>query len=102
MRASHGALSSSTSLIMSVAMGPGWTELQRMPSLACWIAVDFVKSRTAPLVAVYAAVKPGAPTRPAVDEMLMMDPPPARRMAGIAYLVARHTSFTLTALMRAH
>ena len=37
---------------MSVAIGPGCTELQRILSLACCTAVDFVKSRTAPLVAV--------------------------------------------------
>jgi len=55
------------SLIMSVAIGPGCTELHRMPSRACWIAVALVKSRTAPLVAVYAAVSPGLPTSPAVD-----------------------------------
>src|SRR5712691_10511946 len=99
-RCSHRALFSSTSLIMSVAIGPGWTELQRMFSLACWTAVDFVKSRTAPLVAVYAAVPPGLPTRPAVDEMLMIDPPPACRIAGIAHFVPRKTPLTLTAMMR--
>src|SRR5947207_13606398 len=85
---------------MSVAIGPGCTELQRMLSRACWIAVDLVKSRTAPLVAVYAAVSPGLPTSPAVDEMLMMEPPPACRMAGIAHFVPRNTPLALTAMMR--
>src|SRR5258705_7827336 len=71
-----------------------------MPSLACWMAVDLVKRRTAPLVAVYAAVPPGAPTRPAVDEMLMIDPPPACRIGGIAPLLPRKTPLTLTAMKR--
>ena len=30
-------------------MTPGWTELARIPSLACCTAVDLVISRTAPL-----------------------------------------------------
>src|SRR6266849_4848392 len=64
------------------------------------MAVDFVNKRTAPLVAVYAAVPPGAPTSPAVDEMLMIEPPPACRNAGIACFVPRKTPLTLTAMMR--
>src|SRR5256886_17677364 len=85
---------------MSVAIGPGGTELQRILSFACWMARDLVKSGTAPLVALYAAVSPGLPTSPAVDEMLMMEPPPACRMAGIAHLVPRNTPLTLTAMIR--
>src|SRR5712691_5544168 len=92
-RSSHAARFASTSLIMSVAIGPGCTELQRMFSLACWMAVAFVNSRTAPLVAVYAAVSPGLPTSPAVEEMLMIEPPPARRSAGIAHFVPKKTPF---------
>src|SRR5258705_12906676 len=72
-----------------------------MPSLACWMAVDLVKRRTAPLVAVYAAVPPGAPTRPAVDEMLMIDPPPACRIGGVPHFLPQETPLPLTALMRA-
>ena len=36
---------------MGVAIGPGWTELHRMLSLAYWIAMDLVKVHTAPLEA---------------------------------------------------
>src|SRR5258705_13192781 len=72
-----------------------------MPSLACWMAVDLVKRRTAPLVAVYAAVPPGAPTRPAVDEMLMIDPPPACRIGGGGHLRPRKNPPPLAPLMRA-
>src|SRR5262249_37527304 len=100
--ASQDSRFSSTSSIMSVAIGPGCTELQRMLSLACWLAVDLVKSRTAPWWAVYAAVSPGLPTRPAVDEMLMMEPPPDARIAGSAHFVPRNTPLTLTAMMRSH
>src|SRR6266567_2728304 len=37
--------------VMAVTMGPGWTELHRMPSPAYWSAVNLVRSRTAPLEA---------------------------------------------------
>jgi hypothetical protein len=40
--------------IMSVSTGPGCTELQRIRSWACWLAVTFVKIRMAPLLAAYA------------------------------------------------
>ena len=36
---------------ISVSIGPGWTELQRIRSLACWLAVTLVKMRIAPLLA---------------------------------------------------
>ena len=37
---------------------------------------------------------------PATDEMFTMEPPPARRMAGIACLVPRKTPRALTAMTR--
>ena len=42
----------------------------------------------------------GLPTSPATDEMLMIDPPPAWRIAGMAHFVPRKTPLTLTAMMR--
>ena len=39
---------------------------------------------------------------PAIDEMLTIEPPPARRMAGIAYLVPRKTPLALTAITWSH
>jgi hypothetical protein len=36
---------------ISVSIGPGWTELQRILSFACWLAVTLVKIRIAPLLA---------------------------------------------------
>src|SRR5262249_7852306 len=70
-----------------------------MLSLACCTAVALVKSRTAPLVAVYAGEPWGLPTRPATEEMLMIDPLPARRIAGSACLVPKKTPLILTAMI---
>src|SRR5215468_5802232 len=52
-------------------------------------------------IAMYAA-SPGLPRRPAVDEIFTMEPPPARRIAGMACLVPRNTPFALTAMMCSH
>ena len=37
--------------VIGVSITPGWMELARILSLAYWIAVDLVRSRTAPLEA---------------------------------------------------
>jgi hypothetical protein len=37
---------------------------------------------------------------PAIDEMFTIEPPPARRMAGMAYFVPRNTPLALTAITR--
>jgi hypothetical protein len=39
---------------------------------------------------------------PATDEMFTIEPPPARRIAGMAYLVPRNTPLALTAITRSH
>ena len=39
---------------------------------------------------------------PATEEMFTIEPPPARRMAGIACLVPRNTPLALTAITRSH
>src|SRR5262249_34583722 len=39
---------------------------------------------------------------PATDEMFTIEPPPARRISGIAYLVPRKTPLALTAMTRSH
>src|SRR3990172_5658752 len=88
--------------VMGVTMGPGCTELARMRSRAYWSAVSFVKSRTAPLDAWYWGLLSSIPTRPSWDEMLMMDPPPAWRIAGIAALVPRNTPLALMSITRSH
>ena len=71
-----------------------------MPSRAYWIAVAFVRRRTAPLEAWYCGLLLSVPTSPSWDEMLMIDPPPARRMAGMTALVPRNTPLALTSIMR--
>src|SRR5262249_14112260 len=80
---------------IGVSIGPGWTELHRMLSLACCTAVALVKRRTPPLLAAYAAEVPGAGAIPAPDEILIIEPPPARRIAGRAYFVPKNTPFIL-------
>src|SRR5712692_1921751 len=39
-------------------------------------------------------------TMPEIDEMFTIDPPPARRMAGMACFVPKNTPFAFTAMMR--
>ena len=56
-----------------------------MFSAAYWSAVDFVNKRTAPFDELYAAVIT-APTRPATEEILIIEPPPASRINGITDL----------------
>src|SRR3989442_1090527 len=50
-----------------------------MRSRAYCTAVSFVSSRTAPFDAWYCGLLSSMPTRPSCDEMLTIDPPPARR-----------------------
>src|SRR5215470_7981832 len=64
------------------------------------MAVALVRRRTAPLEAWYCGLELSVPTRPSWDEMLTMEPPPARRMAGIAARVPRKTPVELTAMIR--
>src|SRR5882724_4437114 len=71
-----------------------------MPSRAYWMAVAFVRRRTAPLEAWYCGLLLSVPTRPSWDEMLMIDPPPARRMAGMAAFVPRNTPLALMSIVR--
>src|SRR5437868_12965184 len=77
---------------IGVSMTPGWTVLTLIlsPAAAHSIATAFANSRTPPLVAQYPA-KPADPRSPATDDMIMMDPPPARRIAGTAYFTDRKT-----------
>src|SRR6266850_1044658 len=64
------------------------------------MAVAFVSRRTAPLEAWYCGLLLSVPTRPSWDEMLMIDPPPARRMAGMAAFVPRNTPLALMSIVR--
>src|SRR5882724_1167564 len=88
--------------VIGVTIGPGCTEFARMPSFAYWIAVTFVNSRTAPLEAGYIGLVMSVPTSPSCDEMLTIEPPPARRMAGMAALLPRNTPVALTSITRCH
>src|SRR5437667_12570902 len=88
--------------VIGVTMGPGWTEFARIRSFAYWIAVALVRRRTAPFDAWYCGLELSTPTRPSCDEMLTIEPPPPRRMAGIAALVPRNTPVELMFMTRFH
>src|SRR2546428_4973704 len=88
--------------VIGVTIGPGCTEFARMPSFAYWIAVTFVNSRTAPLEAGYIGLVMSVPTSRSCDEMWTIEPPPARRMAGMAALLPRNTPVALTSITRCH
>jgi hypothetical protein len=70
--------------------------------LACCAAVTFVKIRIAPLLVAYAGSWCSDWPIPAIDEMFTMEPPPARRMAGIACFVPRNTPLAFTAITWSH
>src|SRR5438876_2552837 len=86
--------------VIAVTIGPGWTEFARMPSFAYWMAVALVRRRTAPFEAWYCGLEVSTPTRPSWDEMLTIEPPPARRMAGIAARDPRNTPVALMFMTR--
>src|SRR5262249_58232229 len=88
-------------LVIGVSTNPGCTEFTRILSGAYWIAAALEKMRTAPLDAWYAAL-PCEPIIPQIDDMLMIEPPPARCMAGIAALVPRKTPVALISITRFH
>src|SRR4029077_18329109 len=88
--------------VMGVTIGPGWTEFARMPSFAYWMAVALVRRRTAPFEAWYCGLEVSTPTRPSCDEMLTIEPPPARRKAGIAARDPRNTPVALMFMTRSH
>ena len=69
------------SIIRWVPMGPGWTELTRMPSCAYWMAAVLENMRTAPLEVWYTTFALVEAAMPIWEEMLMMEPP-----AGLAHL----------------
>src|SRR3989441_914056 len=77
-------------------MTPGCTELTRMPCCAYCTAADLVMIRTAPFDALYPMWIRSWPTKPEIDEMLTMAPPPASRIAGTACFMPRKTPFAFT------
>src|SRR5215510_9458100 len=72
--------------VIGVSTKPGCTEFTRILSDAYWTAAALEKIRTAPFEAWYAAL-PCDPMMPQIDDMLIIEPPPARCMAGITALV---------------
>jgi hypothetical protein len=69
------------------------------PAIPAANRVNDPKSRESLFVAQYQA-KPAEPLRPATDDMMIMEPPPARRIAGTEYFADRNTPSRLTAVCR--
>src|SRR5437762_9263656 len=76
MNCAMDASDSGVGFVNGVRISPGCTEFTRMLRGANSTAAALVMPRTANFEAVYASVY-GAPTRPATEEMLMIEPPPA-------------------------
>src|SRR3954447_25021094 len=72
-----------------VSVRPGATALQRIPRVPYCDATDFVSSTTPALDAPYAARTP-RPTKPSIDAVFTIDPPPPASMTGIACLQPRN------------
>src|SRR5439155_2784826 len=86
-------------LQIGVSMMPGCTVLTRMlsPRAAHSIAIALPNSRTPPFVAQYPA-RVAEPRSPAIEEVMMIDPPPDLRISGRPYLTDRKTPSRLTAV----
>lgn len=82
-----------SSATIGVSTMPGWTELTRIPAPA--------NSMAAPSVA-WGAVAPPLPMRPWIDEVSMMEPPPARRIASATTFIPSQTPVWSVAMIRAH
>jgi len=76
------ALASITRSMRSPSTMPGWMQLTRTLSGPASAARLCVKPTTAHLAAEY-GVRIGKPKRPAIDDRLMMLPPPASLMSGM-------------------
>src|SRR3954469_11524833 len=77
-----------------VSTVPGQMALQRMPLPTKSIATDLVKPTIAALVAMYAK-RFGTPLKPAIDEMLMIEAPPASSIFGRNARIVRYIDVTL-------
>ena len=80
-------------------MVPGQMQLIRIPFDAHSPAAARTIAITAPFDAAYAAT-PGTPTRPAIDAVTMIEPPPARSRWGMPYFMPNQTPRMLTAVTR--
>src|SRR5687767_2195064 len=84
---------------IGVSIPPGWTEFTRTPIRPRSRAAVLERPRTAHLLDTYAAAD-GSPTMPALDEMLMIDPPPPRFMDGATDFIPIIVPTRLTSITR--
>src|SRR5438477_10045792 len=92
--------SASSSCSSGVSTGPGQSAFARMFLRANSTAISRVIDSTPPLLAVYAICGAAAPITATNDAVLMIDPPPARNSAGIAYLHPKKTPLRFTLIVR--
>src|SRR6516162_7766761 len=74
-------------------------QFTRMRSGPSWSAAARVRLITAPLAAAYAAPY-GEGRKEAIDDVEMIEPPPALRIGSTAYLIPRNTERNSTAMVR--
>src|SRR5437763_11970479 len=86
---------------IGVSMMPGCTELTRIPSPreAHSIAIALANRRTPPLVAQYPA-NVAEPRKPAIDDVITIEPPPDFLINGRQYFTDRNTPSRLIAVWR--
>src|SRR5204862_2774488 len=86
---------------IGVSMIPGCTELTRTPSPreAHSIAIALANRRTPPLVAQYPA-NVAEPRKPAIDDVITIEPPPDFLINGRQYFTDRNTPSRLIAVWR--
>src|SRR3989442_6472930 len=76
--------------------------LQRIRSLANWIASDFVSEMSAPLAAVDASWAGVNPASAEAEPIRITEPPPARRSSAIPYFVTHNADLRVMAITPYH
>src|ERR1700738_4695061 len=86
---------------MGVRMNTGCTQLTLMLCGANSRAADFVRPRTAHLEATYGCAS-GAPRRPSIEEMLMIEPLPADVIGSTTARIPKNVPVRLTSMTWCH
>src|SRR6266446_8877736 len=88
------------SSINGVRIYPGHTAFTRIPDLAYSSAAVFVNPTTPCLLALYTPDRLQEPTKPMMDAVLTMAPPPCVHIWIISYFMHNHTPFRLMLMTR--
>jgi hypothetical protein len=87
--------------VAGVEIRPGWSEFTRMPWGASSMAADLVRPRRPHFDATYPWAQ-GVPRSPSIDEVLMIEPPPAAIIASAAACMPRKAPVRLTSSIACH